>query len=188
MNRKISVIGLGYVGLRVAAAFGKMTQVIGFDINPRRIEELSEGRDWTGEVKTTDLKSADIVFTTNPDDLKRADFHIVTVPTPVDTAKRPNLTPLLQASETLGRILKKDDIIVYESTVYPGCTEEDCVPLLEDRSGLKLEVDFGVGYSPERINPGDRKHTFTKIIKIVSGSSPETTNIVAEVYASVVTA
>lgn len=188
MNRKISVIGLGYVGLPVAAAFGKITQVIGIDINPRRIEELSEGRDWTGEVKTTDLKSADIFFTTNPDDLKRADFHIVTVPTPIDTAKRPNLTPLLQASDTVGRILKKDDIVVYESTVYPGCTEEDCVPLLEGRSGLKLEVDFGVGYSPERINPGDRKHTFSKITKIVSGSSLETTNIVAEVYASVVNA
>ena len=188
MNRKISVIGLGYVGLPVAAAFGKMTQVIGFDINQQRIDELCKGQDWTGEIESSVLKSADIMFTTNPDDLSRADLHIVAVPTPIDAAKRPNLTPLLQASDTVGRILKKGDIVVYESTVYPGCTEEDCLPLLEDRSGLKLGVDFGVGYSPERINPGDREHTFTKIKKIVSGSNLETTNIVAEVYATVVTA
>ena len=169
MNRKISVIGLGYVGLPVAAAFGKMTQVIGFDINQQRIDELCKGQDWTGEIESSVLKSADIMFTTNPDDLSRADLHIVAVPTPIDAAKRPNLTPLLQASDTVGRILKKGDIVVYESTVYPGCTEEDCVPLLEERSGLKLGVDFGVGYSPERINPGDREHTFMKIKKIVSG-------------------
>ena len=167
MNRKVSVIGLGYVGLPVAVAFGKTTQVIGFDINPRRIEELCEGRDWTSEVEPADLKSANIRFTSNPDDLSRADFHIITVPTPIDLAKRPDLTALLQASETVGRKLKKRDIVVYESTVYPGCTEEDCVPVLEYRSGLKLGVDFGVGYSPERINPGDKEHTFVKIKKVV---------------------
>ena len=188
MNRNISVLGLGYVGLPVAAAFGKINQVIGFDINPRRIEELSKGQDSNGEIESTDLKDADIIFTTNSDDLSRADLHIVAVPTPIHATKRPNLTPLIQASETVGRILKKGDIVVYESTVYPGCTEEVCVPLLEDKSGLKLGVDFGVGYSPERINPGDKEHTFTKIKKIVSGSNPETTKIIAEVYASVITA
>ena len=188
LNRKISVLGLGYVGLPVAAAFGKINQVIGFDINPRRIEELSKGKDSNGEIESTDLKDADIIFTTNSDELSRADLHIVAVPTPIHITKRPNLTPLIQASETVGRILKKGDIVVYESTVYPGCTEEVCVPLLEDKSGLKLGVDFGVGYSPERINPGDKEHTFTKIKKIVSGSNLHTTKIIAEVYASVINA
>ena len=188
MNRKISVVGLGYVGLPVAVSFGKISHVIGFDINPNRIGELSNGRDWTGEVKTSDLKSANILFTTNHKDLRKADLHILTVPTPIDSSNKPNLSLLLKASDAVGKILKKGDIVVYESTVYPGCTEEECVPLLESSSGLKLGVDFEIGYSPERINPGDRKHTFTKIRKIVSGSSPETTNIVAEVYSSVVKA
>jgi len=188
MNRKISVIGLGYVGLPVAVSFGKNSKVIGFDINAHRIDELRKGQDRTGEIKTIDLKSSNIFYTTNHQDLSNADFHIVTAPTPIDALKKPNLSPLLEASNTVGKILKKNDIVVYESTVYPGCTEEECIPLLETMSGLKYQVDFGVGYSPERINPGDKRHTFTKIKKIVSGSSSETTKIVSEVYSSVVKA
>ncbi|MCB1746351.1 MAG: nucleotide sugar dehydrogenase [Gammaproteobacteria bacterium] len=187
-NRKVAVVGLGYVGLPVAVAFGRSEQTVGFDINKARIEELKRGHDSTLEVADADLKASDILFTSDPADLKRADFHIVAVPTPIDHAKRPDLTPVLRASETLGAQLKRGDIVVFESTVYPGATEEDCVPVLERMSGLKCGEDFFVGYSPERINPGDKEHTFTKITKVVSGQTPEILDIVADVYASVVTA
>jgi len=188
MNRKIAVIGLGYVGLPMAVAFGKKTQVIGFDINFSRINALKQGIDVTKELTSHDLQQANLQLTANPEDLKQADFHIIAVPTPVNDAKQPDLKPLLGASKTVGQILKKGDIVVYESTVYPGATEEDCVPVLEEYSKLKCGVDFFVGYSPERINPGDHEHTFTKITKIVSGQTPEVLDIVAEVYGSVVEA
>lgn len=185
-NRTISVIGLGYVGLPVAVAFGKHKQCIGFDINERRIQELKDGIDQTLEVSPQDLKQTDIIYTSDPADLKKADFHIVGVPTPINDSKQPDLTPLIKASETIGPHLKKGDIVVYESTVYPGTTEEDCVPVLERMSGLICGVDFFVGYSPERINPGDKERTFTNILKIVSGQTPEVLDIVASVYESVV--
>ncbi|MBI5887850.1 MAG: nucleotide sugar dehydrogenase [Deltaproteobacteria bacterium] len=188
MNRKISVVGLGYVGLPVAVAFGMSAKTIGFDINSARIRELKDGHDRTGEVETGRLREADIVFTDDIELLKKADFHIIAVPTPVDDAKQPDLTLLLKASETAGKALKKGDIVVYESTVYPGATEEECVPVLERASGLKCGRDFTVGYSPERINPGDKEHTFTKIKKVVSGQDAETLEIVASVYESVVAA
>ncbi|MBU2983831.1 nucleotide sugar dehydrogenase [Saccharophagus degradans] len=187
-NRKISVIGLGYVGLPVAVAFGKSQQTIGFDINQGRVEELQKGTDRTLEVTSEELAQTDILFTCTPADLQKADFHIVAVPTPINDSKQPDLRPLIGASKTLGPQLKKGDIVVYESTVYPGATEEDCVPVLEAESGLKCGVDFFVGYSPERINPGDKEHTFTKITKVVSGQTPEVLEIVAAVYGSVVTA
>jgi UDP-N-acetyl-D-glucosamine/UDP-N-acetyl-D-galactosamine dehydrogenase len=187
-NRKIAVVGLGYVGLPVAVAFGKQHEAIGFDINARRIAELKDGHDATLEVSDADLKTTKIHFTADPADLKKADFLIVAVPTPIDNAKRPDMTPVIRASETVGKQLKKGDIVVYESTVYPGATEEDCVPVLERCSGLKCGVDFFVGYSPERINPGDKEHTFTKITKVVSGQTPEVLEIVAKVYESVVVA
>jgi UDP-N-acetyl-D-galactosamine dehydrogenase len=187
-RRIISVVGLGYVGLPVAVAFGKHARTIGFDINPRRVQALKDGHDHTGEVDDADLNAADILYTDKIEDLKLADFHIVAVPTPVDDAHQPDLTPVIKASETVGKALKKGDIVVYESTVYPGATEEDCVPVLERLSGLKCGVDFKVGYSPERINPGDKEHTFTKIRKVVSGQDEETLEIVARVYESVVTA
>jgi len=188
MNRKISVIGLGYVGLPVAVAFGKTHPVIGFDINAERIKELNENIDRTLEVTTDDLIESDIIFTDQTQDLAKADFHIVAVPTPINDANQPDLSPLIGASKSVGAALKKGDIVVYESTVYPGATEEDCVPVLEEVSGLKCGEDFFVGYSPERINPGDKEHTFTKIKKVVSGQTPEILEIVADVYASVVTA
>ena len=187
-GRKIAVVGLGYVGLPVAIAFGKAARTIGFDINPKRVEALRQGHDHTGEVTPEDLTQSDIVFTSEPEVLREADFHIVAVPTPVDDAHQPDLTPLLRASETLGRVLKRGDIVVYESTVYPGATEEDCVPILEKHSGLRCGPDFTVGYSPERINPGDKEHTFTKIKKVVSGLDDATLDLVARVYESVVTA
>ncbi|MBJ6723703.1 nucleotide sugar dehydrogenase [Geomesophilobacter sediminis] len=187
-KRVISVIGLGYVGLPVAVAFGKVRRTVGFDINATRIAELKDGHDRTGEVAREDLLSADILFTNSIDELKRADFHIVAVPTPIDDANQPDLTLMYRASETVGKALKKGDIVVYESTVYPGVTEEECLPILEKVSGLKGGVDFTVGYSPERINPGDKEHTFTKIKKVVSGQDDETLEIVADVYSSVVTA
>lgn len=187
-NRTVSVIGLGYVGLPVAVAFGKTARTVGFDINAARIDELKRGHDSTLEVESDDLRGSDILFTSTPADIRSADFHIVAVPTPIDNAKRPDLTPVLRASETLGAQIKAGDIIVYESTVYPGATEEDCVPVLERVSGLTCGKDFFVGYSPERINPGDKEHTFTKITKVVSGQNPEILDIVAEVYGSVVTA
>ncbi|MGR9091306.1 MAG: nucleotide sugar dehydrogenase [Gammaproteobacteria bacterium] len=187
-NRTVSVVGLGYVGLPVAVAFGRQAQSIGFDINTARIAELKRGEDSTLEVEPADLVQANILFTSDPKDLQKADFHIVAVPTPIDQAKRPDLTPVLKASETVGAQLKPGDIVVFESTVYPGATEEDCVPVLERVSGLTCGKDFFVGYSPERINPGDKEHTFTKITKVVSGQTPEVLEIVASVYESVVTA
>lgn len=188
MNRKISVIGLGYVGLPVAVAFGQKHRVVAFDINQKRIEALQAGHDATLEVADDELRSADLIITNNIDDLQEADFYIVAVPTPIDEANKPNLKPLLSASKTIAQTLKKGDIVVYESTVYPGATEEDCVPVLEEASGLKCGVDFFVGYSPERINPGDKENTFATIQKIVSGQNDETCNVVSEVYASVVKA
>ncbi len=187
-NRKISVVGLGYVGLPVAVEFGKTEQAIGFDIDPKRIQELKDGFDRTNEVEDGDLGKTDILYTADTEDLKKADFHIVAVPTPIDEAKQPDLGPVIAASRTVGCILKKGDIVVYESTVYPGATEEECVPVLEDVSGLKCGEDFFVGYSPERINPGDKEHTFKTITKVVAGQTPEILDIVAEVYESVVTA
>ena len=187
-DRTISVVGLGYVGLPVAVAFGKVRKTVGFDINPRRIEELRNGYDRTGEVSPEDLRESDILFTDSLEELKKADFHIVAVPTPVDAANQPDLTLMLKASETVGKALKNGDIVVYESTVYPGATEEECVPVLERCSGLKCGGDFTVGYSPERINPGDKEHTFTKIKKVVAGQDEDTLEIVARVYESVVNA
>jgi UDP-N-acetyl-D-glucosamine/UDP-N-acetyl-D-galactosamine dehydrogenase len=186
--RNVSVIGLGYVGLPVAVAFGQKAQTIGFDINKKRLQELRNGIDNTGEVTTEKLNRTKILFTDKIEDLKKADFHIVAVPTPINEAKQPDLTPLLKASETVAKALKKGDIVVYESTVYPGATEEECVPILEMVSGLNCGIDFKVGYSPERINPGDKEHTFTKILKVVSGQDQKTLDIVAEVYESVVKA
>lgn len=184
----ISVIGLGYVGLPLAVAFGQKKRVIGFDINEARIKQLSQHIDETGEADIDELKKADIHFTSTPADLKQANFHIVAVPTPIDTAKQPDLSILFSASEIVGLQLKQGDIVVYESTVYPGATEEECVPILEKFSGLHCGKDFFVGYSPERINPGDKEHTFTKITKVVAGQNPETLDIIAEVYGSVVEA
>ncbi|HSS65803.1 MAG TPA: nucleotide sugar dehydrogenase, partial [Gammaproteobacteria bacterium] len=187
-GRKISVVGLGYVGLPVAVAFGRIGHVIGFDINPRRIEELKSGHDRTREVSSAELKRTDVHFSSDVSALKAADFHIVAVPTPVDDAKRPDLGPLLSASRTVGQALKKGDVVVFESTVYPGATEEECVPILEQTSGLEAGSDFRVGYSPERINPGDRQHAFADITKVVSGQDADTLDIVTKVYGSVVTA
>ena len=187
-GRSISVIGLGYVGLPVAVAFGRQQRVIGFDIDALRVAELRAGHDRTHEVDDADLTQVDILFTSDADDLGSADFHIIAVPTPIDEAKRPDLRPLLSASRSVGPKLKRGDIVVYESTVYPGATEEECVPVLEQTSGLECGVDFTVGYSPERINPGDREHTFTRITKVVSGQDAQTLEVVAAVYASVVTA
>lgn len=185
---KISVIGLGYVGLPVAVEFGKKHQVIGFDINSKRISELKDFFDRNLEVSAAELKESNILYTANFEDLKKANFHIVTVPTPVTKANIPDLSIVYKASETVGKALKKGDIVVYESTVYPGVTEEECVPILEKVSGLKFGIDFSVGYSPERINPGDKNHTFTKIQKVVSGSDEKTLKTVSSVYSSVVTA
>jgi UDP-N-acetyl-D-galactosamine dehydrogenase len=187
--RKIAVIGLGYVGLPVAVAFGKAgAPVIGFDINAERVRELKAGSDATREVDPGDLKHKALTFTSDAAQLKAADFFIVTVPTPIDSARRPDLTALLKASATVGRALKSGDIVVYESTVYPGATEEDCVPVLEQASGLRAGTDFSVGYSPERINPGDRTHRFETVKKVVSAQNERTLDVVAEVYGAVVTA
>lgn len=188
MDRKIAVVGLGYVGLPVAVAFGKKNSVIGFDINPTRIKELKENHDRTNEVTTEDLKVSDVEFTDSIDTLSQADFIIVAVPTPINKHNQPDLTPLISASKTVGKALKKGTIVVFESTVYPGATEEECVPVLEENSGLKAGKDFFVGYSPERINPGDKEHTFETITKVVSGQTPEVLDIVADVYGSVVKA
>ena len=188
-GRKNAVIGLGYVGLPVAVAFGRNgAPVIGFDIEPRRVEELRAGYDRTREIDGDSLKAAKLDITGDPARLKAADFFIVTVPTPIDRSNQPDLTALLGASESVGRALKKGDIVVYESTVYPGATEEDCVPVLERESGLKAGRDFSVGYSPERINPGDRAHRFETIRKVVAGQDQRTLDVVAAVYGSVVTA
>jgi UDP-N-acetyl-D-galactosamine dehydrogenase len=188
MNRQIAVVGLGYVGLPVAVAFGRAHRVIGFDINTTRIAELQAGHDRTDEVPAAELAAANILYTHHIEELRGANFFIVAVPTPVDLANKPDLSPLIAASRTVGQALKKGDIVVYESTVYPGATEEDCVPVLEAVSGLKHGVDFCCGYSPERINPGDKEHRFETIKKVVSGHDAATLEVVAEVYASVVTA
>ncbi|MDC4459188.1 Vi polysaccharide biosynthesis UDP-N-acetylglucosamine C-6 dehydrogenase TviB [Acinetobacter baumannii] len=186
---RIAIIGLGYVGLPLAVEFGKKGPVIGFDINQNRIDELKSGKDHTLEVSPEELQKAEqLSFSANLDDLKTSNFFIVTVPTPVDQVNRPDLTPLKKASETVGQALKKGDIVVYESTVYPGATEEVCIPILEKISGLKFNQDFFAGYSPERINPGDKVNTLTKIKKITSGSTPEVANTVDAVYASIITA
>jgi UDP-N-acetyl-D-galactosamine dehydrogenase len=187
-SRKISVVGLGYVGLPVAVAFGRLGRVVGFDQDLSRIAELRAGHDRTGEVSDADLGAADIQFTVDPTDLAAADFHIVAVPTPVDETKQPDLTALRSASRTVGGILKHGDIVVYESTVYPGVTEEECVPMLEQVSRLVAGQDFTVGYSPERINPGDSFHRFETIAKVVSGQDAATLEVVAAVYGSVVQA
>lgn len=189
MKRSISVIGLGYVGLPVATTFARQgVTVVAFDIDARRISELIGGFDRTGEVTAAALRATGLNFTTRTTDLRQADFHIVTVPTPIDASKQPNLEPLRAASTTIGAALKKGDIVVYESTVYPGVTEDVCVPVLERASGLKWKSDFNVGYSPERINPGDKERRFDNILKIVSGDTPETLEIVDSIYKSVVTA
>ena len=188
---KICVIGLGYVGLPLAHAFSEKYEVVGFDISQWRIDELSSGYDRTLELNETQVNEAlnnGMQFTLNVDDIKNCNIYIVTVPTPIDKHKKPDLTPLIKASETIGKVLKKDDIIIYESTVYPGATEEDCVPVLEKFSGLKFNKDFFCGYSPERINPGDKEHTVTKILKVTSGSTPEIGKKVNELYASIITA
>lgn len=188
-DKKIAIIGLGYVGLPLAVEFGKTRPVIGFDINKKRIAELESGQDHTLEVTSEELKHAAFLeYTADADALKSASIFVVTVPTPIDKANRPDLTPLVKASETVGKALKKGDIVIYESTVYPGCTEEVCVPTLEKNSGLKFNVDFYCGYSPERINPGDKVNTLTKIKKITSGSTPEIADEVDALYASIITA
>jgi UDP-N-acetyl-D-galactosamine dehydrogenase len=185
----LAVIGLGYVGLPLAVEFGKHRPVIGFDIKPDRISELREGRDHTREVSPEELAEArHLTLTSDPAELSTATIFIVTVPTPIDAHKRPDLTPLIKASETVGRALKKGNIVIYESTVYPGATEEDCVPVLERVSGLTYNVDFFCGYSPERINPGDKAHRLTTIRKVTSGSTPEIADEVDALYASIVTA
>jgi len=188
MEQTIAVVGLGYVGLPVAVAFGKKHSVIGFDINERRIEELQQGFDLTNEIESEELKSTSIKFTANPMDLNKVNFIIVSVPTPINESKQPDLTPLIKASDTIGKNITKDTIIVYESTVYPGATEEECIPVLERASGMTCGEDFFVGYSPERINPGDKENTFTTITKVVSGQNEEVLNTVADVYGSVVEA
>lgn len=186
---KIGIIGLGYVGLPLAVEFGKVVDVVGFDINKQRIEELSKGFDRTKEVEADELlKSKKLSFTSNPQDLKTVNYFIVTVPTPVDEFKKPDLRPLESASRTVGAVLKRGDIVIYESTVYPGCTEEVCVPVLEKVSGLKFNTDFYCGYSPERINPGDKLHRVTTIKKVTSGSTPEIATKVDDLYKKIVVA
>jgi UDP-N-acetyl-D-glucosamine/UDP-N-acetyl-D-galactosamine dehydrogenase len=188
-GRKIAVIGLGYVGLPVAAAFARSgVPVIGFDIDRKRVEELRAGIDRTHEVEAADLRQPSLRYEFDPATLKNADFYIVTVPTPIDEARRPDLGAMLSASETVGKVLKRGDIVVYESTVYPGAVEEECIPVLEQNSRLKAESDFTVGYSPERINPGDKEHRFESITKVVSAQDARTLAVVADVYGSVVKA
>jgi UDP-N-acetyl-D-galactosamine dehydrogenase len=186
---KLAVIGLGYVGLPLAVEFGKKYSVIGFDINQERIKELSCGTDRTLEVTDKELKSAkNLFFSTKEADLRSANCFIVTVPTPIDNQQKPNLTPLLKASELVGKVIKKGGIIIYESTVYPGATEEECVPVIEKYSGLKFNIDFFCGYSPERINPGDKEHRITNIKKITSGSTPLIANLIDDLYKDIISA
>ncbi len=186
---KIAVVGLGYVGLPLAVEFGKKMPVIGFDINRPRVDELNRGHDHTLEVDAAELASAtQLIFTTELAELAKANFYIVTVPTPIDRYKNPDLTPLIKASETIGKVLKPGDIVVYESTVYPGATEEDCVPVLERVSGLKFNQDFYAGYSPERINPGDKAHRVSTIKKVTAGSTPEIALLVDAVYRQIIVA
>ena len=187
---KIAIIGLGYVGLPLAHAFAKKYDVVGFDINPDRIQELKKGFDRTLELDNTQLKEVKqrLIYTTDIEEIRDCTIYIITVPTPIDSTNRPDLTPLVKSSETVGSVLKKDDIVIYESTVYPGVTEEICVPVLEKNSGLTFNQDFFAGYSPERINPGDKEHTVTKILKVTAGSTPEIAHKVDELYKSVITA
>jgi UDP-N-acetyl-D-galactosamine dehydrogenase len=188
-NQNIAVIGLGYVGLPLAVEFGKKTTTVGFDINKSRIDELMSGFDRTLEVSDDNLKlSSHITYSSNIEDIKGCNYFIVTVPTPTDKNNRPDLTPLYKASETVGKALKKGDIVIYESTVYPGVTEDECVPVLERVSGLKYNIDFYCGYSPERINPGDKEHTVTKILKVTSGSTPEVADKVDALYRTIIVA
>jgi UDP-N-acetyl-D-galactosamine dehydrogenase len=185
---KLSVIGLGYVGLPLAVEFGRKRSVVGFDVNHHRIHQLKAGIDFTNETTRDELAAAKhIYYTTNIDDLRDCNCYIVTVPTPIDDYKRPDLTPLIKASETVGKVLKQGDLVIYESTVYPGCTEDDCVPVLEKHSGLKFNRDFFCGYSPERINPGDREHRLATIKKVTSGSTPNIADLVDALYNEVVT-
>lgn len=186
---QIGIVGLGYVGLPLAVEFGKQYNTIGFDINSERISELKKGVDRTRETQAEAIGAAQkLTFTTETELLKSCTIYIITVPTPIDAFKKPDLRPLLSASRTVGQVLKKNDIVIYESTVYPGCTEEDCVPVLEQTSGLKYNQDFHCGYSPERINPGDKERTLTKILKITSGSTPEVANTVNALYGSIIEA
>ncbi|MFL1455721.1 Vi polysaccharide biosynthesis UDP-N-acetylglucosamine C-6 dehydrogenase TviB [Marinobacter sp. GN3S48] len=187
--KKIAVVGLGYVGLPLAAAFGEKREVVGFDINARRIAELKDGVDFTREVSSDELAaSSGLSFTDSVDEIRDCQVYVVTVPTPIDEYKSPDLTPLVKASESVGKVLKQGDIVIYESTVYPGATEEVCVPVLEKVSGLKFNQDFYAGYSPERINPGDKEHRVTTIMKVTSGSTPEIADEVDALYASIITA
>lgn len=186
---KLAIIGLGYVGLPLAVEFGKRRSVVGFDINQQRIDALKAGHDATLEVSDDELKeAAQLAYSASLDDLKSCHVFIVTVPTPIDEHKQPDLTPLIKASETIGSVLKKGDIVIYESTVYPGATEEDCVPVLEKVSGLKFNVDFFAGYSPERINPGDKEHRVTTIKKVTSGSTPAVADLVDALYREIIIA
>ncbi len=185
---KLAVIGLGYVGLPIALEFAKQIKVVGFDINQERVDLMNNKIDPSNELDSSAFENSDILFTANLEDLKDVEFFIVAVPTPIDNANLPNLKPLLGASTTVGKALKKGDYVVFESTVYPGCTEEDCIPVLEEISGLKFKNDFKVGYSPERINPGDKEHTLQNVIKVVSGCCDESLNEIAQVYELVVKA
>jgi UDP-N-acetyl-D-galactosamine dehydrogenase len=187
-EKKLAVIGLGYVGLPIALEFAKKISVIGFDINADRIEMMKQGIDPSKELEKEAFENCDIEFTCNLDKLRQANFFIVAVPTPVDKHNVPDLIPVQKASDTIGKVVKKGDYVVFESTVYPGCTEEDCLPVIEKLSGLKNIIDFKLGYSPERINPGDKEHTLTSIIKVVSGSDDESLDTIAKVYELIVTA
>ena len=188
-NTKLAIIGLGYVGLPLAVEFGKKIPVVGFDINKNRVGELKNGMDNTLEVESNELKEATLLtYTTSTGDLESCNVYIVTVPTPIDKSKNPDLTPLIKASEMLGQVMSKGDVVIYESTVYPGATEEVCVPIIEKVSKLQFNKDFFAGYSPERINPGDKEHRVTTILKVTSGSNPETADYVDELYSSIITA
>ncbi len=188
-NLTVGVVGLGYVGLPLAVEFGRRFRTVGFDISQSRVDELRAGKDTTLEVESAELAAADqLEVTSRLDDLKHCRFFVVTVPTPIDEYKRPDLRPLESSSESVGKVLKKGDVVVYESTVYPGCTEEVCVPILESVSGLKLNRDFFVGYSPERINPGDKEHRLPTIVKVTSGSTPEVADFVDKVYGTIIEA
>jgi UDP-N-acetyl-D-galactosamine dehydrogenase len=183
---KLALIGLGYVGLPIALEFAKKIKVVGFDINQKRVDMMKKNIDPSDELVASDFEGCDIEFTANIEDLKECRFFIVAVPTPIDESKEPNIKPLLGASATVAKVLKKGDYVVYESTVYPGCTEDDCIPVLEEVSGLKWKEDFNVGYSPERINPGDKVHTLASIVKVSSGDTPESSEHIAKTYELVV--
>ena len=185
---RLSVIGLGYVGLPIALEFARKIKVVGFDIKPERVELMRKGIDPSNELTSEAFHDTDILFTSDPDDLRSASFHIIAVPTPTTRTNLPDLTPVIRASETVGKVLKKGDYVVYESTVYPGCTEEDCVPILERYSGLRYITDFKVGFSPERINPGDQNHTLTRIVKVTSGCDQESAENIARIYELIIEA